>query len=232
MGVLLIIIKWIGIVVLSLMLLAIFLLGIVFLVPAKYTGEYKKTEEEDSLLLRFRIYWLLFVLQYNATYEEGQFSQCLKVFGIKIHPKKKKEESDKKQSIKKKNKKNKKKHLFSTIKNFKKNILNRDNILAFNIFINELKRLFKHWGPRKLKAELCFSMGDPAYTGMVLGIISVFPIVYKEDVLLKSDFESDKMYLNGQAKFKGHIRAVHAAKLMFNLFSKKETRNIISKMNK
>ena len=230
MGILLIILRWVGIISLSFVVLAVVLLGMLLFVPAKYSGEYKKSDEEDSLFLRFRISWLSFVVQYHFVYQEEEFSRFLRVFGIKIYPKKEKEQPVTENKPKKKSKK--KINFFKRFKTLKNRILNKDNFVAVKIFLAELKKVFRHWGPRKLKANLSFCMGDPAYTGIVLGIISIFPIVYKEDVLLKSDFESDRIYLIGKAEFRGYLRAIHAVKMMFNLFSKKETRNIMSKFNK
>lgn len=233
MGILLIILKWIGLVVLGIIILGIVLLALALFFPASYKGTYEKMEQADNMCILLRISWLFSFFQYQFRFDGDKTNSCCKILGIPIRREWKKNH---KQEIPK-SKKHKKlsaieniKQLVQRIKHVKSEIFNSDNKTALGILVKELKVLVSHWGPRTLKADLAFSMGDPSNTGLALAIVSVFPIIYKHDVLLKSDFESDNIYLTGNAEFKGRIQVFHGVRMFFVLFTKNETRKIFEKL--
>lgn len=81
MTVVLLILKIIGIVLLSLLGLAILALLSVFLVPVRYriSGE---VEEEWELSVKLKVSWLFHIVSFRAAYQEGEFQQKIKIFGI------------------------------------------------------------------------------------------------------------------------------------------------------
>ncbi len=83
MTVVLLILKIIGIVLLSLFGLAILVLLSVLFVPVRYrvSGEVK---EEWELCVRFKVSWLLHIVSFRAAYQEGEFQQEVRIFGIQL----------------------------------------------------------------------------------------------------------------------------------------------------
>ena len=76
--------------------------------------------------------------------------------------------------------------------------------------IKELKslilRVLKKILPYKLSAKLRFGFKNPAITGNVLGVASVFYFIYGEKVVLEPDFDNE--CLEGEYSFKGKIRVI------------------------
>jgi hypothetical protein len=61
--------------------------------------------------------------------------------------------------------------------------------------------------PRKLRADIHFGFDDPAMTGQVLAIASMFYALYYECVDLEPDFENE--VLEGTIYMKGKIRLLY-----------------------
>lgn len=80
--------------------------------------------------------------------------------------------------------------------------------------------LLGHFRFRKMYTDLVFSLSDPAWTGQALGIFSMIPLFYQYEVHLYPDFESDKLYVQGDFEIKGRIRLIHLVvvtlRLMFD----------------
>lgn len=95
--------------------------------------------------------------------------------------------------------------------------------------IRELKYLFTHFGFRKIKTDLCFGAGNPALTGQLLGILAMFPILYRYEFGIIPDFETDKAYIKGTFAVVGRIRLVHILITACRLLFDKEVRMVIKK---
>lgn len=93
----------------------------------------------------------------------------------------------------------------------------------------ELKYLFAHFGFRKIKTDLFFCAGDPALTGQILGILAMFPILYRYEFGIIPDFESDKAYIKGTFNVVGRIRLIHILVTSCRLIFDKEVRMVIKK---
>ena len=74
--------------------------------------------------------------------------------------------------------------------------------------MRRIRYLLRHFGPRKLKADLTFATGDPARTGQLLGVICIFPVIYRNEVSIVPDFETERFFtFFGKGR---RIRLIHA----------------------
>lgn len=67
----------------------------------------------------------------------------------------------------------------------------------------EIKELLKYLAPKKVRGTFAFGTGDPSSTGLVTGLISLFPIAYQEGVYVTPDFEEKDwllIFCKGQNK--------------------------------
>ncbi len=69
----------------------------------------------------------------------------------------------------------------------------------------ELLKLLKSYKPRKLKADISFSLADPALTGMAIGAISLMPVIYRYPCSIAPDFTSEKLYVEGEILARGRV---------------------------
>lgn len=83
MSVILLILKIIGIILLSLLGLVLFLLCLILFVPVRYrlSGEIK-----EQVSVRAGVTWLLHLVSLRAAYQEGEFTLHLRIFGIQLKP--------------------------------------------------------------------------------------------------------------------------------------------------
>ena len=63
--------------------------------------------------------------------------------------------------------------------------------------------------PRKLQGHLEFGLEDPASTGQILGGISMLPFLFRTDLEIVPDFETEKNYICGNIEMKGRIYGIH-----------------------
>lgn len=98
--------------------------------------------------------------------------------------------------------------------------------------LSEIRYLLKHCGPRKIKADAAFSLGDPANTGFVTAALSICPFVYGKHCSIIPDFEAEAFYFKGWADIKGHVRMIHFLRGGLRLLFDKEIRKIIRKISK
>lgn len=96
----------------------------------------------------------------------------------------------------------------------------------------ELCRLLRNYKPRKLKADLTFSLSDPALTGNVLGIISLMPAVYRYPCSIIPDFESDKLYMEGSLRIQGKVTLYVFLFSLLRLIRDKEFMKTVKKLMK
>jgi hypothetical protein len=96
------------------------------------------------------------------------------------------------------------------------------------IFVR-LKKMARKILPRKLRADIYFGFDDPAMTGQVLAITSMFYALYYKCVNLEPDFENE--VLEGTIYMKGKIRSLYfvsfALKTGIDLWFNKEIKTFI-----
>lgn len=90
--------------------------------------------------------------------------------------------------------------------------------------------LLGHFRFRKMYTDLMFSLSDPAWTGQALGIFSMIPLFYQYEVHLYPDFESDKLYVQGDFEIKGRIRLVHLVVVTLRLLFDQKVRTFGKRM--
>jgi hypothetical protein len=105
------------------------------------------------------------------------------------------------------------------------------NRRALSHVLSEFAYLLRHFGPRKVKGELSFSLGDPANTGYATAALSLCPFVYN-GCGIYPDFASEKPYVLGQLDVRGHVRLIHALHSGLGLLLDKDIRKLIHKVRK
>ena len=94
----------------------------------------------------------------------------------------------------------------------------------------ELLYLLKHFGFRKIHAELTFALADPALTGQVLGVLCMVPFLYQYDFHIFPDFESESFYIRGSYDVKGRIQLIFLLVTAIRLLADKEIRSFLKKL--
>ena len=111
----------------------------------------------------------------------------------------------------------------------KRELTDKHNHSVLKKLLLEIKYLLSHFGFRKIETNLVFSTGDPAYTGQVLGILSMIPALYRYEIKLIPDFEADEIYLKGTFFIAGKIRLIHVLMVVLRLIFDKEVRLVVTK---
>ena len=106
------------------------------------------------------------------------------------------------------------------------------NRRALRHVCSEIRYLLRHFGPRRLRADLSFSLGDPANTGYVTAALSVCPFPYGKGCHIIPDFEAEQFYLRGWLDISGHVRTVHVLAILLRLLFDRNIRAIIKKVLK
>lgn len=106
---------------------------------------------------------------------------------------------------------------------------NRNAVAAL---FREFKYFMKHYSPRKASGELQFGTEDPANTGQILGIASLFPFWHRYKISVTPDFSAESLYVKGELSMKGHIRSVHLLISGIRLIKNKDIRKLINQIRK
>ena len=135
------------------------------------------------------------------------------------------EESD----TERENKKEKIKRLTAKIKK----ILKDDSCkAALNKIKTELINLLKAIMPYKLYLKAEFSAGSPDKTGMVLGILAMFPIGYRNEWKIRPDFEREEIYIDSEFDIKGHIFLYKILVIAIRVLVDKNCRKLYNEIRK
>lgn len=114
--------------------------------------------------------------------------------------------------------------------NIKNIILEETNKNAAKTLFREFKHLMKHYAPRKASGEIQFGTENPADTGQILGVISLFPFWYRNKISVIPDFTADELYAKGNISLKGHIRSIHLFTSGIRLITNKDIRKLINQI--
>ena len=113
--------------------------------------------------------------------------------------------------------------------NIKKEVSDETNKNAVSHIFKELKTLLHHIGPRRGKAQLSYSTGDPATTGELTGVLSIMPIFYKKGIHVVPDFTSDRFYIQGNFRVNGHFQVFHLLGIFIRVYRDKDLRKLMQK---
>lgn len=124
----------------------------------------------------------------------------------------------------------KKKRAFKKKKNFSFQGLSsimkcvKQNKKLLKRLYREIKALLKYLAPKKVRGTFLFGTGDPSSTGLVTGLISLFPIAYQEGVYVTPDFEEKR--LDADFFVKGRMRVIYFLRLFLRLYQDKELKRM------
>ena len=148
---------------------------------------------------------------------------------------KKEEKNSKEKNTKEKNSKKKEKSTSTAdvralLGQIRTELSDEGNRRALKHVLSELRYLLRHFGPRRMRADLAFSLGEPANTGYVTAALAVCPFSYGKDCYLVPDFEADQFYVRGWLEVGGHVRTVHMLLILLRLLFDRDIRKIIKKV--
>ena len=87
----------------------------------------------------------------------------------------------------------------------RKEIKDETNRYAVSRIWRELLKIICSYKPRKLRADITFSLADPALTGQATGLISLLPWIYRYPCRICPDFSSEQLYLEGEVFAQGRV---------------------------
>lgn len=106
------------------------------------------------------------------------------------------------------------------------------NHRALSHGLSEVIYILRHYGPRRVEADVIYSLGDPANTGYVTAALSVCPFVYGKRCDIVPDFTSEKLYAKGRVDVRGHVRLVHCGMSGVRLIIDRDIRAVIKKIRR
>lgn len=133
-------------------------------------------------------------------------------------------------STKKKHKKHKGNKITGVISKFKDLYSDNRNKAAIGHLKEELFIILKRICPKKLALTAEFSTGEPDKTGILLGILAMFPIGYTNRWQITPDFESDEAFAKGSFKIKGRIFTISILAASLRILFDKNCRRLYNKI--
>lgn len=116
------------------------------------------------------------------------------------------------------------------IKKFQKLYSDNRNKAAIGHLKDELFLILKRICPKKLALTAEFSTGEPDTTGILLGVIAMFPIGYTNRWQITPDFESDNAFAKGSFKIKGRIFTISILAALLRILFDKNCRRLYNKI--
>ena len=95
-----------------------------------------------------------------------------------------------------------------------------------SFLIREGLAYLKKLCPHLTKADVDYSLGDPAWTGELTGIISLWPGVYGKNIHFRPDFESDGIYFRGYVQLESEIYFWQLAFLLLKIYRNEDCRRL------
>ncbi len=90
--------------------------------------------------------------------------------------------------------------------------------------------MMKKIAPKKIKGEVQFGTGDPATTGELMGLLSVFLPIYSYSLELNPDFENK--ILEGEIELAGSVKGWYFLILAWRFFRNKEIKYVMKKIKR
>ncbi len=105
---------------------------------------------------------------------------------------------------------------------------NEQNKAGLNHLKQEIIKFIKIVFPRRIEADLDYSAGSPDTTALALGVISVFPIGYKNKWRVIPDFETENFYIHGYIHAKGRIFGFRLIGISIRILFDKDCQKLFS----
>lgn len=96
---------------------------------------------------------------------------------------------------------------------------------TFALVRRELWNLLRHIAPTKLTGSLVIGMDDPAATGQIIAIVSMFYPIYGDNVSITPDF--DEKCLRGSLYLKGRIRVFTLIRIAWRIYFNKDMKKFL-----
>lgn len=96
---------------------------------------------------------------------------------------------------------------------------------TFALAKRELGRLWKHIAPTKLRGSLTIGMDDPAATGQIIAIVSMFYPIYGNNVSITADF--DEKCMRGNLYLKGRVRIFTLICIAWRVYFNKDVKTFL-----
>ena len=101
---------------------------------------------------------------------------------------------------------------------------------SYSLCGKQIARLFRHIRPRKFSADIHFGTGDPASTGELIGVFSMFYPKFRGNVSVTPDFE--RAVFEGRFLMKGRVYTNVLLRIGWILFFDKDLRRMMSVLRK
>ncbi len=107
-------------------------------------------------------------------------------------------------------------------------LTDHENRNTIGLLWRQVKKLFHHILPKKIRGRVRFGFDDPATTGQILTYVSPFYGLYAKTVELEPVF--GEKVLDGELHVKGHIRVASLLWIVIRVFLNKNFRVLLKKV--
>ena len=119
-----------------------------------------------------------------------------------------------------------------TLDKLRKELTDESNRRALRHVCSEIGCLFRHCGPRRVRADVSFSLGDPANTGYATAVLSVCPFSYGKGCRIVPDFQTEQLYARARLDMLGYVQLIHVLVIGLRLLFDKDIRKVVQKIRK
>lgn len=112
----------------------------------------------------------------------------------------------------------------------KKLYMDPRNKLAFTKLKQSVAKFFRVLHPKKFQLKLKFSTGSPDTTGQLLGVITMFPIGYRNGWNIVPDFTADAFYADAEFDVRGRVLGISLIKLACSIILDKNCKRLYNKV--
>lgn len=120
--------------------------------------------------------------------------------------------------------------LFQKISGIIKFVRREDTRKVIRLLKKELWALILYIFPGKIRGEVHVGTGDPAYTGILIGGISLIPAVYRKGFRVIPDF--DDAVFEADVTMAGRMRVIYFLRLFMRLYREENIRRIWDRFRK
>lgn len=101
---------------------------------------------------------------------------------------------------------------------------------CFALIKKNVKKLCKTIFPRRLKGKVHFGFEDPETTGKVLSYAALLYLVYRKNLVIEPDFETEEMCIKADISFSGHFNIITVAIIGIRIYFNKDVKHMLFKL--